>query len=346
MKTQPARTIQFRHPEPLKKKTPVWPVFIPFAGCPFKCVYCSSYAQTGQSSMSAKETVLRMKTGITSRFRETGTPVSLGFFGGTFTAVNEQEMVLFLEEADSLKKSGAVSHIRCSTRPDCIDEKTLNTLKHYQLDMIELGVQSFDRKTLELSGRGYSAEKCLQSCRMIKNYDFELGIQLLPGLPGSGHASFTADIRTSVDIMPDAVRLYPCLVLKDTPLARMMDRGSYEPWSLGETVDALSLALLNLWMNKILVIRIGLTPEPRLIQNTLAGPWHPSMGSICRSQALKSYFFQQLENMDEKPEEIFVPEKYVSDFWGYRKMNQGEYAQKGITREMVRTWKKEIFSIS
>lgn len=296
--------------------------------------------------MSAKETVLHMKTGILSRYRETGRPVSLGFFGGTFTAVNKQEMLFFLEEAVSLKNSGAVSHIRCSTRPDCIDGKTLTILKHYQLDMIELGIQSFDHKTLELSGRGYSSEKCLQSCRMIKNYDFELGIQLLPGLPGSGYSSFSADIRTTVDVRPDAVRLYPCLVLKDTPLAWRMNRGSYRPWGLEDTVETMSQALLRLWMNKIQVIRIGLTPEPRLIKNTLAGPWHPSLGSICRSKALKSYIFQHLKGMDQKPEEIFVPEKYVSDFWGFRKMNQVEYAQKGITREVVSVWKEEFFSIS
>lgn len=295
--------------------------------------------------MNTEETVLRMKTGIISRYHKTGSPVSLGFFGGTFTAINEKQMHFFLEQACSLKRKGAVNHIRCSTRPDCINEKTLSILKDYHLDMIELGIQSFDDRTLDSSGRGYSSAKGIQACRMIKNYGFELGVQLLPGLPGSGRASFTADIRITEDIMPDAVRLYPCLVLKGTALAEKMNSGSYKPWSLQTAFSTISQALLSLWLKKIPVIRIGLTPESQLIKNVLAGPWHPSMGSICRSAALQSYIFDHLKSSGAKPSKICIPERYVSDFWGYRKMNKDSYAQKGITREMVYPWKKEKFSI-
>ncbi len=345
MKTKFKQVLQFKSPEPEKTGKPVWPVFTPFAGCPFKCVYCSQYAQTGQTARDPKQTAREMTSGVLARYQKTGHPVALGFFGGTFTAMNQGAMISLLEQAWYLKKKGAVNHIRCSTRPDCIDDQVLNILKDYNLDMVELGIQSFDNQTLESSNRGYSCAQAVHACQLVKKFGLELGIQLLPGLPGSGCAGFIRDIRVTADIAPDIVRIYPCLVLKGTPLAEKMHRGFYRPWSLQTVVAMISLALLNLWFKKIPVIRMGLTPEPELIKNILAGPWHPALGAICRSAAIKSYFLFQLGKTRAKPSLIYIPEKNVSDFWGYNRMNARTYLQKGISREMVRPWGKRYFRI-
>lgn len=345
MKKTSLRSIQFGHPEPEKNRNPVWPVFIPFAGCPFRCVYCSQYVQTGQTAGNSRETAAQMTRGIMARHRKTRRPISLGFFGGTFTAMNREDMIFLLEQACLLKKNGAVDHIRCSTRPDFISREILDILKTCHLDMIELGIQSFDHQALKSSGRGYSSSRAIQACRMVKDQGFELGVQLLPGLPGSKPAGFAQDIRTTMDIMPDAVRIYPCLVLKNTPLAGLLSQGQYLPWDLENTVSAIAPGLLNLWLKKIPVIRLGLAPEPELIENILAGPWHPALGALCRSAALRDYFLSRLEKIQCFPSMINIPERYASDFWGHKKMNVRCYAQKGITGETVKPWKKDFFRI-
>lgn len=345
MKTAFSGMLQLKHPEPAKAKKPVWPVFIPFAGCPFRCIYCSQFVQTGQTVKSPEQTAREMTAGITARYRKTGKPVSLGFFGGTFTAIRSREMVFYLEQAWQLKKDGAVDHLRCSTRPDCIDEQKLTTLGEYGVDMIELGIQSFDQNTLKLSNRRYSCAEAVQACRMVKSMGFELGIQLLPGLPGSGSIVFSRDIKLVQDITPHIVRIYPCLVLKETPLAEKMGLGLYRPWSLETAVEITSHALLDLWMKNIPVIRLGLTPEKTLLKSILAGPWHPSLGALCRSAALKTWFLFQLAKTGGSPCRIFIPEKYVSDFWGYKQMNVKSLAAKGVTRKIVTPWKREFFRI-
>ena len=337
--------LQFNHPEPQKTKNPVWPVFIPFAGCPFKCVYCSPYAQTGQSARSPEQLARQMTAGILDRYQRTGSPISLGFFGGTFTAINDKDMHFLLKQAWILKKDGVVNHIRCSTRPDYISEKILGILGDYNLDMIELGIQSFDDKVLESSGRMYSAARAVKACHMVKEHGFELGVQLLPGLPGSEVAGFIRDVRITTNIVPNIVRIYPCLVLKGTSLAEQMNKGLYKPWSLQVTTSIISEALLILWLKKIPVIRLGLTPETELSKNILAGPWHPALGAICRSAALKSYFLLRLATTCSKPILINIPERYISDFWGHNKMNENSYSKRGITREIVRPWKEKYFRI-
>ncbi|MFP4083381.1 MAG: elongator complex protein 3 [Desulfonatronovibrio sp.] len=336
---------QFKHPEPTKTKKPVWPVFIPFAGCPFRCIYCSQFIQTGQTVKNAEQTAREMTEGIAARYRKTGEPVSLGFFGGTFTAMHNQEMIFYLKKAWQLKRAGAVDHLRCSTRPDCIDEQKLTTLGEYGVDMIELGIQSFDHKTLKLSNRRYSCTQAVQACKMVKGMGFELGIQLLPGLPGSGSTAFKRDIALVQNIAPNIVRIYPCLVLKDTPLAEKMRLGQYKPWSLETTTQITSQALLDLWQENIPVIRLGLAPEKTLLKNILAGPWHPSLGALCRSAALKVWFLSQLAKTGGHPCLVYIPEKYASDFWGYKQMNAKSLAAKGITRKIVRPWKKDFFRV-
>ena len=49
----------------------------------------------------------------------------------------------------------------------------------------------------------------------------------MPGLPGD---NFEIDIETtkkSIEMKPDICRIYPALVIKDTPMEIMYNRGDY-----------------------------------------------------------------------------------------------------------------------
>lgn len=344
---KPARPsiLQFRHPEPDRHRNPIWPVFLPFIGCPFKCIFCSQNSQTGQASTPLKQSIANMVAGITERYEKINKPVSLGFFGGTFTAMPKKDMIFILNQAEKLKGAGLVDHIRCSTRPDCITPDRLKILKDMKVDMIELGIQSFDDQTLKASQREYTMDKAVQACMDVKKAGFDLGIQLMGGLPGSSYGSFFRDIDITSAIVPRIVRLYPCLVLKDTPLEKIMNQEQFRPWGLTRAFHTLALALLELWTRKISVIRIGLTPEKSLIKTISAGPWHPAMGSICKSMALKNYMMAQLAKVEYSPDKILIPKRYISDFWGHKGMNKTLFARKKITRQNVEVWDRDYFRV-
>jgi len=72
-----------------------------------------------------------------------------------------------------------------STRPDCINEDILNIQKEYDVDIIELGIQSLDNEVLRMSNRGHTREHSINASKLIKDYGFILGHQVMPGLPGS-----------------------------------------------------------------------------------------------------------------------------------------------------------------
>ena len=85
--------------------------------------------------------------------------------------------------AHEYKTKGLIDKIHMSTRPDYITEEILDNLKNFDTDIIELGVQSFDPDVLKASNRGHTVKDVYDACEMIKSYGFELGIQLMIGLP-------------------------------------------------------------------------------------------------------------------------------------------------------------------
>lgn len=110
--------------------------------------------------------------------------IELSFFGGSFTGIPMDEQKAFLSVAKRYKDEGVIQKIHLSTRPDYIDCEILDNLKVFGVDTIELGVQSFAESVLTASKRGHSAECVYSSSRLIKEYGFILGIQLMIGLPG------------------------------------------------------------------------------------------------------------------------------------------------------------------
>jgi histone acetyltransferase (RNA polymerase elongator complex component) len=178
---------------------------------------------------------------------------------------------------------------------------------------------------------------------MITEAGLELGLQMLPGLPGHTEETWHRDIELCCEKHPEVVRLYPCLVLKGTVLASWLKSGRYQPQNLEDTITMLARSLPVLWGNNITVIRIGLTPEPQLLDNVLAGPWHPSLGNIVRSRALLQIITDQLALLGRAPQSLVVPTRYTGELWGYKAENIPALARLGITKNITTITSEDRF---
>ena len=216
----------FPAPEPPSTRNRIFPVFLPFSGCRQRCVFCAQNLQTGRAETGARAALLLAEDALRSRSRKGGAPLELAFFGGTFTALPEEDLADCLGYAARWRREGWINGLRCSTRPDALSPGLLARLRDAGFGLIELGVQSFSDAALRQSRRGYSGEEALQGCRMIKEAGLALGIQLLPGMPGHGPEEALFDARTAAALAPVCARLYPCLVLEGTALAGMWRQGN------------------------------------------------------------------------------------------------------------------------
>ncbi len=292
-------------------------VFVPHLGCPNRCSFCDQVTISGAHSQPSKEDIdSAVKIAVLSD-KYDAKSTELAFFGGSFTAIDRDYMLHLLTVAYEHVKSGHIKGIRVSTRPDCIDREVLDILKTYGVTAVELGTQSMCDDVLLFNDRGHTADDVRHASCLIKEYGFELGLQMMTGLYKS---TYEKDVKTAeaiIALRPDTVRIYPSITLKNTRLASLYEAGEYTPPSLDETVDLCAKLLVMFKENGIDVIRTGL----HSIENDryVAGPWHPAFKELCDS---KIYLEKILEILPEEGEyKLLVNPKEVSKVTGNKKAN-------------------------
>ena len=149
------RLLALHHPRTTRAGTRVWPVFLPHLGCRWRCRFCDQHLQTGRPEAGLTATHDTLARELAAALDSGRPPLEIGFFGGTFTALPEDWQHRFLDLARTYKERGLLTRIRCSTRPDALYPEGLAALKARGLELVELGVQSFDDAALAASGRGH-----------------------------------------------------------------------------------------------------------------------------------------------------------------------------------------------
>jgi histone acetyltransferase (RNA polymerase elongator complex component) len=210
----------------------------------------------------------------------------IAFFGGSFTAIDVAEQEQYLGIAKELKAVGKIDGIRISTRPDCIDDVVIARLKSYDVDLVELGAQSFDDDVLIASNRGHSTSDVACAMKRLKAAGFQTGLQLMVGLPGDTKAKSIESARRAAALSPDVARIYPVVVLKDTALADQMCDGRYIPWAELEMVDTVKEMYKILTESGANVIRVGLksTDNIRNDSESVLSDYHPAFFELVLSE--------------------------------------------------------------
>lgn len=279
------------------------PIFIPHLGCPNDCVFCNQKAITARTKPFLREDmegmIERYLNTISGRGIEN---IEIAFYGGSFTGIPMEQQREYLSAAKRYKEQGLVQKIHLSTRPDYIDDAILTNLKEHLVDIIELGVQSFDEEVLRLSNRGHSREVVFSSSRLIQDYGFELGLQLMIGLPGDTKEKSVASAREAVKIGPSIARLYPTVIIQDTELYRMYAAGEYKPFSMEDAIQITKEMYLILTEAGVNVIRIGLKSTDYISEGgDIAGGYHPAFRQLVESEIAKERLEKQLESLDAPP---------------------------------------------
>lgn len=236
------------------------PIFVPHAGCPHDCVFCNQKAITARSQAPEPHEIINTidRNLSTIKTNQNITDVEIAFFGGSFTGIPAEEQRRYLKIAKTYKDNGAIHKIRLSTRPDYINANILDNLKNYNVDIIELGVQSFDSDVLKKSNRGHDTQTVFTSAKLIKSYGFMLGIQLMIGLPGDNYEKCMNSVNQTIKIAPQIARIYPTVVIRGTALYEMTKKGTYTPIAEHDAVITAKDMYLALTDAGINVIRIGL----------------------------------------------------------------------------------------
>ena len=305
------------------------PIFVPHLGCPNDCVFCNQRSISGQLKQMTKEETKATIEKFLASFKDEGVYTEIAFFGGSFTGIDIKKQKELLEVAYDYVKSGQVDGIRLSTRPDYISVEELKLLKQYGVTTIELGVQSTNDYILKKCKRGHSFDDVKKASKLIKKYKFNLGHQMMIGLPESTRLD---ELRTAKDLAklkPKIIRLYPVLVIKNTELAKEYDEGIYKPVSLDKAVDICKELYIFFTKKKIKVIRMGLQ-NTDLISNpdninseVVAGPYHEAFGQLVEDSIWYDKIINKIKKFNTKVIDIVINanEENVNNIVGHHKQN-------------------------
>lgn len=212
----------------------------------------------------------------------------LAFYGGSFTAVPEALQNALLDAAQPYIERGVIASVRLSTRPDAVDAETLTRLRRYHVETVELGSQSMDDGVLEASGRGHSAADTVRAAALVRAAGLRLVLQMMTGLPGSSDDKDIETARRIAALAPDAVRIYPTVIVRDTPLYELWREGRYREHTVADAVRVCADILPIFEAANIPVIRLGLNPTEELSGGeAVGGAYHPALGELVRSERMR-----------------------------------------------------------
>ncbi len=293
------------------KKQYIIPIFVPHSGCPNDCVFCNQKSISGQTKQVTKEDVKNIIEEHLKYIKK-DSKVEVAFFGGSFTGIEEEKQEELLSTAYEYIKQKKIDSIRISTRPDYINKKILKRLKKYKVKTIELGVQSANDYILKKAGRGHTFEDVVKASKLIRWYGFELGHQMMVGLPESTTVDEINTAKQLIKLKPKMVRIYPVLVIKNTKLEKDYNEGKYKALTVTQAVEVCK-ELVRLFVKKhIEVIRIGLQPTDTITNpeddksEVVAGPFHPAFRQLVESGMWYDVIVEKIKQLNTKVKEVVV----------------------------------------
>ena len=300
------------------------PIFIPHLGCPNQCVFCNQRLISGTYEFSESKVRENIDSALSTV--PEGCECEIAFFGGSFTGIDKALMIRLLTIAKGYVDRGVVSSIRCSTRPDYIDESILSILGEYGVKTVELGLQSVSESVLKITKRGHGIEAAKRAARLIVEGGFTLGGQMMIGLPGASPEDEIKTARFIAESGAGEARIYPTVVFFGTELCDMTRAGEYTPLSVEEAVGRSAAALRILLDAGVKVLRIGLCDSENLHadESYFAGPNHPAMGELVLSELyyeIMSDGLLEIENLKDKSVIISVGTGHLSKAIGQKRGN-------------------------
>ena len=311
------------------------PIFIPHLGCPNDCVFCNQRKITARtcapSADSVRATIEEWLSTLEVKRRSGDLEcLEVAFYGGSFTGLDIEEQSMYLAVAKEFLEAGRIDGVHLSTRPDYIDEVILDNLKAYGVKTIEIGVQSFDDEVLRKSNRGHDAAAVYKAAELIKSYGFNLGIQLMIGLPGDSLESCIYSAKEAARLQPSLARLYPTIVLDDTKLLEMYESGEYQALSREEAILRTKEMYKILDAAGIYIMRVGLKSTDIIGDGGAinGGTYHPAFRQLVESAIARDKIEPQLDEITEGRVDISSSPAWFSNLIGNGGENKKRWADK------------------
>ena len=268
----------------------------PYA-CPHgRCTYCPGGIEFNTpNSYTGKEpvTISSIKNGydpniqITSKlnqlqiFGHDATKIELVIVGGTFLFMPKDYQENFIKSCydalngfPSLNMKIAMENnqktknrnvgFTIETKPDYCKKEHIDLMLSYGVTRVEIGVQSLHERVYKIVNRGHNYNDVIDSFQISKDSGYKIVAHMMPGLPTMTPNEDINDFKklfNDSNLKPDMLKIYPSLVLKNTPLYNDYLKKKYEPYTDEEMLHVLTEAkkMVPKWV-RIMRVQREITP--------------------------------------------------------------------------------------
>ncbi len=163
------------------------------------------------------------------------------------TTSTAQRTTLLQAQKRNEKAKVKIVGLTLETRPDWINEKEIINFRRLGCTRVELGVQSIYDEILKKNRRGHLAQATIQATKLLKEAGFKINYHMMPGLYGSSPTKdfqMFKELFTNPNYQPDMLKIYPTVVIKNTPLYHWWKQGKYKPLD-NKTFEKLVIRIKN-----------------------------------------------------------------------------------------------------
>ncbi len=253
--------------KPIRSKSGITPltVVLPPKKCNHGiCLYCpggdnvpQSYTDKSPAIMRAMALKYDVKEQVKSRLNNLigmGHPVEkieLIIIGGTFleydlkfqydyvkSVYDTLNGIISKDLAGAKKINETAKHrivaLCIENRPDNCSEEEINRMLEFGCTRVEIGVQMLDDYLYEKTNRGHTIEDVVNATKRLRNAGFKVGYHIMPGLPYSSIENDKEKFKLVFNdsrFRPDQLKLYPCQIVKSSPLAKNYKKIGYVPYT-------------------------------------------------------------------------------------------------------------------
>lgn len=243
-------------------------------------------------------------------------------FIGSLTGKSESEQREFLEK---FREENRKDKVKISIAPDLVNKEFLKMLKSFNINAIELEIQSTNGYILKKCGYEYTLEDIKKATKMSKWKGFKVSFQVGVGLPDSTKIDELNTAKELAKLKPHLVRVYPMVVVKNTLLEQEFEHGNFEPLILNQAIERCKEMVYAFNRYKLHQINIVKQNELNKSEETeiVAGAYHEEFAQLVADSIWYDSIVDKIKkyNVKVKKVKVEVNPKELPNILGHNNEN-------------------------
>jgi len=166
------------------------------------------------------------------------------YIKGCFDVLNGKKSKS-LEEAQKINETAEhrIVAMCIENRPDNCSVEEIKRMREFGATRVEIGIQILDDEIYKKTARGHTIQDVVDASQRLKDAGFKVGYHIMPGLPYSNIEKDIEKFKLVFDnenFRPDQLKIYPCQIVEDSPLAKMYKRINYQTYTDSEIKEVLT----------------------------------------------------------------------------------------------------------